>query len=78
MSKQLEKSLETFAKSKHEGHEQFIKQFEKWGREFDQKIKEIEKMNGQFLKEVEGNLNYMNSWFGKKEKQMEQLFRIFQ
>jgi hypothetical protein len=77
MSRKLEKSLEDFAKSKHQGHDQFVKRFEKWGRDFEQKLKEIEKMNGQFLKEVEGNLGYINSWFGKKEKQIEQIFRIF-
>jgi hypothetical protein len=77
MSRKFEKSLETFAKSKHEGHDQFIKLFEQWSKTFDGKIKEIEKINGQFLKEVEGNLGYMNRWFAKKEKQFAQLFRLF-
>ncbi|WP_027408884.1 hypothetical protein [Anoxybacteroides tepidamans] len=77
MTKKFEKSLEDFAKSKHQGHDQFIGRFEKWGKDFEQKMKEIEKMNDQFFKEVEGNLGYINSWFGKKEKQMEQILRIF-
>ncbi|ANB57919.1 hypothetical protein GFC29_3675 [Anoxybacillus sp. B7M1] len=77
MSEKFEKALRDIAKSKHEGHDQFIKRFEKWGQEFEQKIKEIEKMNGQFLKDIEGNIGYINSWFGKKGKQMERIFRNF-
>ncbi|QPA31770.1 hypothetical protein [Thermaerobacillus caldiproteolyticus] len=77
MSRELEKALETLAKSKQEGHHQFIQLFEQWNKKFDGKIKEIEKINGQFLKEIEGNLDYMNHWFAKKEKQFAQLFRLF-
>ncbi|MCZ0756178.1 hypothetical protein [Anoxybacillus sp. J5B_2022] len=77
MSKQLEKSLEAVAKSKQEGHDQFLKRIEKWGTEFDKKMKEIEKVNSQFLKEVNGDLTKIDGWFRKKEKQLEQLFRYF-
>jgi len=77
MSKQFEKSLEAVAKSKQEGHDQFLKRIEKWGVEFDKKMKEIEKVNNQFLKEVNGDLTNIDGWFQKKEKQLTQLFRYF-
>ncbi|GGJ76991.1 hypothetical protein GGR02_003002 [Anoxybacillus voinovskiensis] len=77
MSKQFEKSLEAVAKSKQEGHDQFLKRIEKWGTEFDKKMKEIEKVNSQFLKEVNGDLTNIDGWFRKKEKQLTQLFRYF-
>lgn len=77
VSRELEKALETWANSKKEGHEQFIKLFEQWGNNFDKQIREIEKLNNQFLKDVEGNLDYINKWFAKKEKEFSKLFQLF-
>jgi hypothetical protein len=77
VSKELEKALETWVNSRKEGHEQFIRLFEQWGKNFDTKIQEIEKLNNQFLKDVQGNLDYINQWFSKKENEFAKLFRIF-
>jgi hypothetical protein len=77
MSRELEKALETWANSKKEGHEQFIQLFEQWGINFDKQIQEIEKLNNQFLKDIQGNLDYMNKWFAKKENEFSKLFRLF-
>jgi hypothetical protein len=77
VSKELEKALETWANSRKEGHEQFIQLFEQWGKNFDKQIQEIEKLNNQFLKDVQGNLDYINKWFAKKENEFAKLFRIF-
>ncbi|AEH48893.1 hypothetical protein [Parageobacillus thermoglucosidasius] len=77
MSRELEKALETWANSKKEGHEQFIQLFERWGNDFDKQIREMEKLNNQFLKDVQGNLDYINKWFAKKDKEFSKLFRLF-
>jgi ElaB/YqjD/DUF883 family membrane-anchored ribosome-binding protein len=78
MKNKFEKELEKHVKSKHDGHDEVIKKFEQWGKELDENIEKINKTNQQFLKEVEGKLDYMNKWFAKKEKQFAQMLRFLE
>ncbi|WP_044748640.1 hypothetical protein [Bacillus alveayuensis] len=78
MVNKFEKELEKLAKSKHEGHDEVIKKFEKWSKELDENIRRMNKANEEFLKEVEGKLGYMNRWFMKKEKQLAKMLHFLQ
>ncbi|KJE28707.1 hypothetical protein LG52_2297 [Geobacillus kaustophilus] len=77
MSKELEKALEGWIASRKEGHETFIRLFEQWGKDFNKQLQEIEKLNNGFLKSVQGNLDYIEQWFAKKEREFAELFRRF-
>ncbi|BBW97042.1 MULTISPECIES: hypothetical protein [Geobacillus] len=77
MSKELEKALEGWVASRKEGHETFIRLFEQWGSDFTKQLQEIEKLNNGFLQKVQGNLDYIERWFTKKEREFAELFRRF-
>jgi hypothetical protein len=77
MMNRFEKELEVFAKSKHQGHDEMMKSFEKWGSDLEEIISKIENVNSSFFKQISGKMGEAERWFAKKEKQFDGFFRNF-
>jgi uncharacterized protein (UPF0128 family) len=77
MMNRLEKELEVFVKSKHQGHDETMKSFEKWGSDLEGIMGKIENVNSTFFKQISGKMGEVERWFAKKEKQFDRFFRNF-